>query len=481
MKYHHKKAVIIGAGPAGLTAAFELLKTQKVRVSMLEKDSVIGGLARTDEFKGCRFDIGPHHFVTENKKVFAWWMEIMGDDFPQHKRFTRIFYKKHFFNYPLDPFNVVRGLSIMECARSIFSYIWVRIFPIKEVRSFEDWVTNRFGKRLFSIFFKTYTEKVWGIACNKISADWSAQRIQGFSLSKAIFYAFFGAWFKDNKPRTIKDTFNYPSKGSGTLWNRVGDRIRNLEGEISLNQQVVGLKHENGLITAVCTVEGGQDHAGAKKITVHPGDYFFSTMPLRALILALDPLPSQTVIDAAKALLYRGLITVNLIIDKAHVCPDHWIYIHEKEVRVGRIGNMNNFSVKMADSPQHTSLSLEYFTYVDEPFWRLSDYELVELGKRELEKTGLVKAEAVIDGMVVRTADAYPVYDENYKQHLNEVLGYLAMFKNLKLMGRNGMHRYNNMDVAMLSAFDAVDQVMLQVNADEKNQRRQEVATAHTM
>lgn len=480
MKYNRKKAIIIGAGPAGLTAGYELLKSGQCDVHIVEKDNVVGGLARTDEYKGCRFDIGPHHFVTDNQRVYAWWIAIMGDDFPQLKRFTRIFYKKHFFHYPLEPFNVIKGLKLTECIKSICSYLWIRLFPIKEVRSFQDWVTNRFGKRLFSIFFKTYTEKVWGIPCDKISADWSAQRIQGFSLSKAIFYAFFGRWFKDNKPRTIKDTFNYPSQGSGTLWNRVGAAIERNSGAITLEQQVVSIKHEYNSIKAVFTKNPKDVSGAAQALLVHEGDYFFSTMPLRALILALDPLPEESVIKAAKALMYRGLITVNLIIDKAHVCPDHWIYVHEKEVRVGRIGNMNNFSVKMSDSPRHTSLSLEYFAFVDEPFWKLSDYELVELARKELEKTGLVKAEAVIDGMVVRTPDAYPIYDENYKEHLSVVLNYLAQFRNLKLMGRNGMHRYNNMDVAMLSAFSAVEDVLKKIEEHNKAQLN-EVHTAHTI
>lgn len=459
-----KHAVIIGAGPAGLTAGVELLKSEKFSVALVERDMVVGGLAKTTTYKGCKYDIGPHHFITDSERIQRWWEEIMGKDFLKHKRYTRIFYKKHFFNYPLEPTNVITGLNPFECLRSIISYLRYRFFPIVEIRSFQDWVINKFGYRLFSIFFKTYTEKVWGISCEKISADWAAQRIKGFSLSKAIFYAFFGRWFKKNAPRTISDTFYYPALGAGTLWERVAEKItQHGDGVLEVDQDVVRVEHDGTSILRIATVQRSiARQGGSQKITYKDADYFFSTMPLRALILAMDPLPPAEIIQAAKSLLYRGLITINLIVNKAQVCPDHWLYIHEKEVRMGRIGNMNNFSLKMVDDPAHTALSLEYFSFVDEEFWFKSDHELIEIGKRELEKIGLVKSTAVIDGMVMRTAEAYPVYDEHYKQHLSQVLAYLASFKNLQLMGRNGMHRYNNMDVAALSAIAAVEKVLEQ-------------------
>lgn len=460
-----KKAVIIGAGPAGLTAGLELLKTGGFDATILERDNVVGGLAKTVEYKNCRYDIGPHHFITESAKITAWWQEMADGDFHAHKRYTRICYNKHFFHYPLEPMNVITGLNIFECIRSVLSYLWIRLFPIREVKSFEDWVTNKFGRRLFSIFFKTYTEKVWGIPCNEISADWAAQRIKGFSLSQAIFYAFFGRFFKKNKPRTLSDTFYYPARGAGTFWEKVAMRIRRHDEQaIKLNSDVVSIEHRDGKIISVTT--RATDHnssEGAAHLIEHAGDYFFSTMPLRQLILGLDPLPPATIINAANALRYRGLITVNLIINKSHVSPDHWIYVHEKIVRMGRVGNMNNFSLKMVDDPtKHTALSLEYFTYVDEPFWFKPDHELIEQAKHELEKIGLVRASAVLDGMVLRTPEAYPLYDANYKEHLGIVLSYLATLTNLQLMGRNGMHRYNNMDIAMLSAMEAVERVLQQ-------------------
>jgi len=455
-----KQALIIGAGPAGLTAGIELLKTNKFFVTILEKDSVVGGLAKTTEFKGCRFDIGPHHYITESDKILSWWMAIMSDDFAQKKRFTRIYYKKHFFHYPLKPFNVMQGLSIGECLRCVANYVKVRFFPIKPVMSFQDWVTNKFGYRLFSIFFKTYTEKLWGIPCDKISADWAAQRIKSFDLSKAIFYAFFGWLFTKNKPRTISDAFYYPSRGSGTLWERVADHIvKRQPGSLLVDNEVVGIQHQDNTIIAVLTQS--TTDAVVKKLQSHAVDYLFSSMPLRQLILSMDPLPPVDVIEAAKQLRYRGMITVNLVINKMSVCPDHWVYVHEREVLLTRFGNMNNFSECMVDdATKHSALELEYFTFTDGPLWAMSDQELLDLGKRELVQIGLVQDDQILDGMVTRVPDAYPMYDENYQSCLNTVLNYLAQFSNLQLMGRNGMHCYNNMDVAMLSAMEAVDKAL---------------------
>lgn len=457
-----KNVVIIGAGPAGITAGIELLKTKSFNVTVLERDNVVGGLAKTTEFQGCRYDIGPHHFITSSEKIERWWKTLMQEDFYVHHRFTRIFYNKHFFHYPLEPLNVITGLNIFECARCVLSYIHFRLFPIKQIKSFQDWVTNQFGYRLFSIFFKTYTEKVWGIECTKISSDWAAQRIKGFSLSKAIFYAFFGRFFKKNKPRTIQDEFWYPSLGAGTLWEKAADQLASYDGgQVLLNQRVASLEHDGKKIIAVLT--GYSSKGAACTPTRYAADYFFSTMPLKTLVQSLDPVAPQHIIEAAHALQYRGLITVNLIINKKDVCPDHWLYVHEKEVMLGRVGNMNNFSLKMVDNPEHTALSLEYFAFVGQEFWNKSDHELLTIGKLELEKIGLVRMDDVIDGFVMKTPEAYPVYDENYQQHLSAVLGYLKNFSNLKLMGRNGLHRYNNMDVAMLSAMHVVDEVVQEV------------------
>lgn len=470
------KAIIIGAGPAGLTAASELIKNQNVSVNILEKDKSIGGLSKTTEYKGCKFDIGPHHFITSSSRVHKWWQELMigeaqkGNAFNKLNRFTRIYYNNHFFNYPLRPLNVLKGLSIFECVRSIASYIKVRFFPIKNVKTFEDWVTNKFGYRLFSIFFKTYTEKVWGILCSEISSDWASERIKGFSLSKAIFYAFFGKWFKKSAPRTLSNVFYYPEQGAGTLWNKVQDKILNSSNaNIQLRQKVAHIKWDNNKILSVSTYDSLAIPSMATKLNKQSADMFFSTMPLRDLVLSLDPIAPKMVINAAQKLVYRGLITVNLIVKKKDVSPDHWLYVHEKTVKMGRVGNMNNFSVKMSDTDNHSSLSLEYFTFVDGDFWKKSDLELIELGKIELEELGLVKKKDVIDGMILKEPEAYPVYDKNYKESLEVVISYLKGFKNLYLMGRNGLHKYNNMDIAMLSAFKVTDKVLSELSFKEGN------------
>lgn len=475
-----KYVLVIGAGPAGLTAGIELLKSNQFDVTVLERDSVVGGLAKTTDYKGYKYDIGPHHFITEDPAIEKWWKELMKDDFIEHKRFTRIYYNNHFFHYPLEPVNVIKGLSLFECMRSILSYAYYRFFPIKKAVTFEDWVTNKFGYRLFSIFFKTYTEKVWGIECSKISSDWAAQRIKGFSLSKAIFYAFFGRWYKKNAPRTINNAFYYPSQGSGTLWEKAALQVYEHEhGLVRLNEEVVTIEHHNNYIDALITQSTGcSTRGGAKKLHRAEADYFLSTMPLKTLILSMDPVAPQSVIDAARALKYRGLITINLVVNKPDVCPDHWLYVHEKSVRMGRVGNMNNFSLKMSNNPNHTALSLEYFSFTDEPFWEKSEKELVELGATELEMIGLAKKEEVIDGFIMRTSEAYPVYDENYKEHLSEVLGYLSTFKNLHLMGRNGLHRYNNMDIAMLSAMSVVNKLIKEQPSSTKSRKQQSSSQA---
>jgi protoporphyrinogen oxidase len=454
-----KKVVVIGAGPAGLTAGVELLATEKFEITILEKDSVVGGIAKTTDYKGYKFDIGPHHYITDSPKIEKWWIDLMGDDFIKLNRFTRIFYKKRFFNYPLQALNVIKGLNLFECTFCVFSYFKYRFSPIKKVKSFQDWVTNRFGKRLFNIFFKTYTEKVWGIKCSELSAEWAAERIKTFSMSKAIFYAFFGKWFKKNAPRTLSTKFYYPMFGSGTLWNKVASNfLSESNSKISNNESVVKIEHNNYKVLAVNTISS-LIKSGVNNLKRYETDYMFSSMPLKALILSLDPVPSAEIVQAANFLKYRALVTVNLVVNKKDIFPDHWLYIHDESVKMGRIGNMNNFSKYLVANENHTALSLEYFTYVDGEFWNKSDSELLNIGKKELEDIGIAKQSDIVDGMILRCPKAYPVYDDNYKKSLSVIFDYLSNFSNLKLMGRNGLHRYDNMDQAMLAAMRVVDEV----------------------
>lgn len=466
MKERSSRALVIGAGPAGLTAADELIKTG-YHVTVLEREAVVGGLSRTFEHKGYRFDIGPHHFITDHPEIEKEWKQLMGDGCCERKRFTRLYYRKKFFYYPLRPVNAITGLGFLECVASTLSYIRAQLFPIKPVKTFQDFIVNRFGYRLFTHFFKTYTEKLWGIECDKISSQWASQRIKGFSLFKAIKHAFFGRWLSKNTANELfdakSDIFYYPVLGAGTLWDRFAHQIAGDNLALRLQEEVVRIEHDGNRVSAVITRHGDLNvTSGAHNLHAHAADNFFSSMSLRSLVLSLDPQAPADVITAAHKLVYRGLINVNLIVNKQDLCPDHWLYIHDKDVRLVRVDNMNNFSLRMVDNPRHAALTLEYFSFTDEAFWTESDEDLIIRAKTDLEKIGLVAASLVLDGMVVRAPDAYPIYDEYYAQNLQCVLDYLARFENLFLMGRNGLHKYINMDAAMLSARQAVSRAMVQ-------------------
>lgn len=464
MVKEHVKALVIGAGPAGLTAG-SLLRSKGVSVTILERDAVVGGLSKTVDYKKCRFDIGPHHFITHVPEIEAEWKRLMGKDRLEHKRFTRLFYRKKFFYYPLRPINVITGLGLWECIACTASYIKAQLFPIKPVKTFHDFIVNRFGYRLFSHFFKTYTEKLWGIPCQMISADWAKQRIKSFSLLKAIIHAFFGKLLKQQGSHELfdakTDIFYYPAYGAGTLWEHCAQELSHHEGEIIFNRNVIGIEHDGKRIKAIITRDHRYImHGGVEHLQAHIADVFFSTMSLSSLVLALDPCAPEHVASAARKLVYRGLITVNLIIAKQDICLDHWLYIHDKDVRLVRVDNMNNFSPHLVNRPEHTALTLEYFSFTHENFWLQSDEALFEMAKHDIQKIGLAQSTSVLDGMVVRVPEAYPVYDQDYASNMRTVLDYLNSFENLFLMGRNGLHKYINMDAAMLSAYDAVKRML---------------------
>ena len=479
MKDRNKKAIVIGAGPAGLTATNALIR-EGYHVTILERGDSVGGLSRTFAHNGCRFDVGPHHFITDIPEIEREWKQLMGKDCVQHKRFTRLYYRKKFFYYPLKPINAIAGLGLWECITCTLSYIKAQMFPIKPVKTFQDFIVNRFGSRLFSHFFKTYTEKQWGIACDKITSEWASQRIKSFSLSKAIVHAFFGCWIKKNTANEMfdakSDIFYYPSLGAGTLWERFIALMPTKNYILHLQEEVVSIEHNDKRLCAIMAHEvSSNKRSYAKHLYTYQADSFFSTMPLRSLVLSLDPHAPDHVIAAARKLVYRGLLTVNLIIDKQAVCPDHWLYIHDKDVRLARINNINNFSINMVDMPEHTALTLEYPSFTDEVLWTTPDDVVIKQAKDDLEKIGIVPASLVCDGMVLRFPEAYPVYDEYYKQNLGCVLDYLARFENLFLMGRNGLHSYINMDAAMVSARQAVISAMNQKSKHQKISKEHEI------
>jgi protoporphyrinogen oxidase len=459
--------VIVGAGPAGLTAAY-MLAAQQRPVRVIEKDHQVGGIARTVEYKGFRFDIGGHRFFTKVKVVNELWRRMMGPDFLKRPRLSRIYYGGKFFDYPLKPMNALFGLGIWNAFLAAASYFWSHVHPIKPEVSVEDWVSNRFGRRLFRIFFKTYTEKVWGIPCNTISAQWAAQRIKGLSLWTAITSMLFGRFRSDKtKLTTLIDQFEYPRFGPGMMWDKFHKEVERLGGRVDLNTAVRHLIHEGGSIRAVEVERAGR----SERI---PVTAVLSSMPLRELVHAMTPPAPAEVRTAANNLKYRDFITVALIIDAPDLFPDNWIYIHDARVQVGRVQNFKNWSPEMVPDPRMSCLGLEYFCFEGDGLWTMADKDLIDLGRREMSLIGLLDPTKVVDGTVVRMPKAYPVYDEGYETALTIVRNYLDTFKNLQVAGRNGMHKYNNQDHSMVTAMLAVQNLLgdhrdvWAVNADEE-------------
>jgi protoporphyrinogen oxidase len=451
-----KKVVIIGAGPAGLTAAYELCKAGVPSV-VLEKDDVVGGISRTVNYKGFLFDIGGHRFFTKVRAVDEMWREVLGDErFLRRSRLSRIYFNKKFFFYPLKATNALLGLGILNCVRMVTSYMKAQLFPKKPERSFEDWISNRFGRRLYETFFKTYTEKVWGIPCNEISADWAAQRIKGLSLIATIKNALLQNQATDNGEiiKTLIDAFDYPEKGPGQMWEMVATQISERGSELRMNSSVERLVWDGNRITAIETT----DVDGVN--TLVEGTDFISSMPMRELVAKLDPPAPKHVSEAAEKLGYRDFLTVSLIINKADLFKDNWIYIHDPDVKVGRIQNFKNWSESMVPDPSKTCLGLEYFCFEGDDLWTMTDKDLIDLASREIAALGLVNAEDILDGAVVRMPKAYPVYDDTYLQAVDTIRDFVTDLPNLHLVGRNGMHKYNNQDHSMLTAMLSVKNIL---------------------
>lgn len=456
MRGSAEPVVIIGAGPAGLTAAYELVK-HGYRPVVVERDpEYVGGLARTVQYQGFRFDIGGHRFFSKSQEIEELWEEICGEDFLRRPRRSRIFYRGTFFDYPLRPLNAFRGLGLVDTTACVLSYFRYRIRPVRPELSFEDWVVNRFGRRLFDIFFRTYTEKVWGIPCREISADWASQRIKGLSLKEAVLNALFphrgrsgGAVIK-----TLIDSFRYPRLGPGMMWEFARDRVIAAGGRVKMGCPVTAVHHDGQRVVGV----EGQLMDGRPE--VFTGTHFVSSMPLRELLEKWRPAPPDEVLRAARGLGYRELLVVALIVRKPDVFPDNWIYVHSPSVKVGRIQNFRAWSEEMVPHPDFTCLGLEYFCSEGDALWTLSDGELISMAKRELETMGLVRAAEVEDGCVVRMQKAYPVYDGTYENHVRVIRTYLERFPNLQVVGRNGMHKYNNQDHSMMTALLAARNIM---------------------
>ena len=449
------ETLIIGAGPAGLTAAYELAKFG-VRSRVLEADDQVGGLARTVNYQGYRLDIGGHRFFSKVPLINDMWREILNENFLVRPRLSRIFYRGRFFDYPLKAVNALTGLGPLEALLIMLSYAKAKVLPSEEETTFEQWVSNRFGYRLYTIFFKTYTEKVWGIPCTEISADWAAQRIKNLSLREALRHALFGAaQAKDGQIiTTLIDQFHYPRLGPGMMWERCEALLVAQGNETLRGVRVERIRHHHGRVQCIY----GRTQSGEE--VEFDGNYFISTMPLRELIHVLDPLPPAEVVRAARHLRYRDYLTVVLIVNRDTIFPDNWIYIHTPDVKMGRIQNYKNWSPDMVPESSRTSLGLEYFLWDKDAEWSWSQERLIELGIRECAQIGLIAPHEVEDGTVVRMRKAYPVYDQGYHDHIATIRQYLKTLENLQTIGRNGLHRYNNQDHSMLTGMYAARNIV---------------------
>ncbi|MEG4290199.1 NAD(P)/FAD-dependent oxidoreductase [Microcoleus sp. C2C3] len=444
----HYPVAIVGAGPAGLTAAYELVKEGIIPV-VLEKGDKVGGIARTETYKGYRFDIGGHRFYTKVEAVQQLWQEVLGNEFIKVPRLSRIFYRGKFFNYPIGAFNTLFNLGIIESMLIVLSYLKVRIWPLREEKTFEQWVINRFGERLYKTFFKTYTEKVWGIPCSEIQADWAAQRIKGLSLTTAIINALFGS----NDTKTLIKEFDYPALGPGMMWEKFAEAVENKDGKVYLDSKVISFEREGNKIKSITAEQNGE-------LVQYSAENFITSMPISALVARMKPQPPEEVLHAARSLKYRDFLIVSLIVDRKDLFPDNWIYIHSPEVKVGRIQNFKNWSATLVPDASKSCLGMEYFCSVGDEIWEMSDAELVELATRELVGLGLATTAEVEDGVVIRQPKAYPVYDGEYRGHLRVLEGFLKGIENLQTIGRNGMHRYNNQDHSMLTGMLAVRNIL---------------------
>lgn len=452
---------IIGAGPAGLTAAYVLAKNH-VPVTVLEADPhYVGGIARTVVYKDYCFDIGGHRFFSKAQEVEALWAEILPNDMLDRPRSSRIFYRQRFFSYPLKAFESLRKLGFIESTLCVLSYLKARLLPVKNPVSFADWVTNHFGERLFNIFFKTYTEKVWGMRCEDISADWAAQRIKGLSLFSAIMTALLPK--KKSKGRdkkiikTLIDTFRYPRKGPGMLWEACATKIHAHGGQVKLGATVRRCEYhaDKQQWQLVYSDVHGQEH------TIF-ASHVISSAPLRELVTDyLNPVLAPAVISAANALHYRDFLIVVLILKDKDLFPDNWIYVHDAKVDVARIQNFKSWSPEMVPEAGMCSYGMEYFCFKDDKTWALNDAALIEKATREIVQLGLAQAEDILDGCVVRQPKAYPVYDNAYQAHVEIIRKELeSKFPTLYLVGRNGMHKYNNQDHAMMTAMLTVQNIL---------------------
>ena len=453
------EVLIVGAGPAGLTAGY-LLGKNDVGVTIVERDPVyVGGISRTVNYKGFLFDIGGHRFFSKSKEVVDLWKEILPNDFIERPRLSRIYYGGKYYSYPLKAFEALTNLGIFRSAHCVLSYLYARMKPVADPKSFHQWVRNQFGEKLYSIFFKTYTEKVWGMSCDDISADWAAQRIKGLDLGSAIKNAltksFGGGRSKDGAViKTLIESFQYPRKGPGMMWEAARDKVLAQGGRVMMGATLERLVWDGGRKVWTATL----GHAGGGKSALTAREVI-SSAPIRDLVRAIDPNPISAL--HARNLRYRDFITVALIAEAKKTFPDNWIYIHDPSVKVGRVQNFLSWSPEMVPDPRYACLGLEYFCFEGDGLWTARDEDLIALAKSEIGKIGLIDPADVVDACVVRQEKAYPVYDAAYRENVETIRRDLALnYPTLHLVGRNGMHKYNNQDHAMMTAMLTVKNIL---------------------
>lgn len=436
--------VIIGAGPAGLTAAY-FLSRGGAKVTVVEKDDkYVGGISRTVMKDGFRFDIGGHRFFSKSEEVNHFWQDMLGDELITRPRKSRIYYDHKFYPYPLQAMPTLKNMGLWQAGLCMASYAKARLKPITPVVTFEDYIINHFGRRLYEMFFKTYTEKVWGMPCNQIAADWAAQRIKGLSLSSAIIDALgIKKIFKPKETiKTLITTFLYPRLGPGQMWEAVAQKVKEQGGKVKMGAEAVK-------ITKLAHGYELQLVSGEKLIT----DHIISSMPIRGLIQSIENTIPENVLKAANGLQYRDFLTVALVVKEQHIFDDNWIYIHDPAVKVGRIQNFKSWSPDLVPDTSLNCYGLEYFCFEGDGLWNSSDSMLIEQASHELVKLDLAKAEDIQKGYVVRQQKAYPVYDQDYEKHVATLRNYLTKYMpNIHPIGRAGMHKYNNQDHAMMTA-----------------------------
>lgn len=442
---------VVGAGPAGLTAAVEAGRLG-CRAVVVEKDSIVGGIARTESYKGFLFDMGGHRFFTKVGWINHWWRDILGDAFITRPRLSRILYRGKYFAYPPSFWDAMSKLGPVEGFLIGLSYLRAQLFPTRPVTTFRHWVSNNFGARLFGIFFKSYTEKVWGISCDVLRAEWAAQRIKNMSLRTILSNMLVST---GGKVASLIEEFEYPREGPGMMWRAAAERVEHQGGAVEMETELVALRHDGSRVLAAEVSQGGVHR-------VIPAETFISSMPLPELLRKLDPPPPPHILEGVAQLKFRDFLTVCVIVDAPDLFPDNWIYVHEPQVTVARIQNFKNWSPHMTPDPAKTSLGLEYFCNEGDEVWLTPDADLIALAARELAAIGLIADPAdVVDGCVFRVPKAYPIYDEEYAEALDGVRAFLDGFENLRTVGRNGLHRYNNQDHSMLAGRMAARQLLM--------------------